>query len=185
MKEDLVIVERSFAEPVAFEELQAREDRGAWCLEAHRVRFHRTYFSTDRRRMLCLYCAPDAEAVRLAQHKAGMPVEHVWSAQQIAPGPELYVSDALSVPRVWVVVERRFDPPINMEKLVSLMEGAESCLETYGVSYRGGHLAHDGTRMLCIFQAPDAEAVRQTNQDADMPVERLWTATVHDPPQPA
>lgn len=80
-----VVVSRAFEKPVAFEEIQALEDAGAWCLATHRVRFSRTFFAADRKRMLCLYEAPDAEAVRAAQHKAGMPVEAVWGVQCIGP----------------------------------------------------------------------------------------------------
>jgi hypothetical protein len=74
----LALVERSWDEPVAFEEVEALEESGASCLELHRVRFLRTYFSNDRRRMLCLYAAPDAESVRLTQAKIGMPFDDVW-----------------------------------------------------------------------------------------------------------
>jgi hypothetical protein len=80
-----VVVTRSFDEPVAVEDIQAIEDAGAHCLEAHRVRFVRTYFSRDRRRMLCLYHAPDAESVRLAQHQAGMPLDEVLACQPVRP----------------------------------------------------------------------------------------------------
>ncbi|KPJ80351.1 MAG: hypothetical protein AMJ58_08895 [Gammaproteobacteria bacterium SG8_30] len=66
-------------------DIQAIEDAGAGCLENHRVRFVRTYFSADRRRMMCLYRAPDAESVRIAQREAGMPVERVWSFRQFRP----------------------------------------------------------------------------------------------------
>ena len=58
---------------------QAREDAHQWCLDTHGVSFVRTYFSQDRKRMICLYRAPDAEAVREAQRKAGMPLDAVWS----------------------------------------------------------------------------------------------------------
>jgi hypothetical protein len=74
-----VLVERSWAAPVTLDAIQAIEDAGASCLETHRVRFVRTFFSVDRKRMVCLYAAPDAEAVRIAQHQAGMPVDAVWS----------------------------------------------------------------------------------------------------------
>jgi hypothetical protein len=80
-----VMVERRFADPVRLEDIQAIEDSGAWCLETHRVTFVRTFFSLDRRRMLCLYRAPDAESVRLAQREAGMPVDAVWSFQPVLP----------------------------------------------------------------------------------------------------
>lgn len=74
-----VLVERRFAEAAVLDELQAREDAFAGCLELHRVTFLRTFFSLDRRRMLCLYRAPDAESVRITQDTAGMPVERAWS----------------------------------------------------------------------------------------------------------
>jgi hypothetical protein len=76
----LVVVERSFAEPVEFATLQDLENEGAWCLAQHRVRFLRSYFARDRRRMICLYAAPDAESVRSAQRQAGMPFETIWAA---------------------------------------------------------------------------------------------------------
>ena len=80
-----VLVERSFRLPVTVEQIQALEDAGAGCLQNHRVVFVRTFFSLDCRRMLCLYRAPDAESVRLAQRQADMPVDRVWSFQSIRP----------------------------------------------------------------------------------------------------
>ena len=80
-----VVVERSFDEPVTLPEIQAIEDAGAWCLEAHNVTFLRTYFSWDKKRMICLYRAPDAESVRIAQRQAKMPVEDVWAFSAIQP----------------------------------------------------------------------------------------------------
>lgn len=74
-----VIVERTFDEPVVLDEIQAKEDAKQWCLDTYRVKFARTLFSNDRKRMLCLYSGPDAEAVRAAQREAGMPVDRVWS----------------------------------------------------------------------------------------------------------
>ncbi len=79
----LVVVERSFSAPVSFDDVQALEDRGAWCLEAHAVRSLRSYFSRDRRRMICLYEAPDVESVRFANRQAGLPFDLVWGARAI------------------------------------------------------------------------------------------------------
>jgi hypothetical protein len=76
-----VIVERQFDDPEPFDDLQAQEDRFAWCLEQHRVKFIRSYFSNDRRRMVCEYEAPDAEAVREVQRTAAMPFERIWTAE--------------------------------------------------------------------------------------------------------
>ena len=80
-----VVVERNWDEPVSLEEIQAIEDAGAWCLDTHRVTFVRTFFSYDRKHMICLYRAPDAESVRLAQREAEMPVDRVWAFQPVRP----------------------------------------------------------------------------------------------------
>ena len=74
-----VLVSRRFEEPVAFEEVQAAEQAGASCLLTHRVKRVRTYLSADRRRMISLYQAPDAESVRLALQAASISVERVWA----------------------------------------------------------------------------------------------------------
>lgn len=74
-----VLVSRSFTEPVVFDEIQAQEEAQGWCLEAYRVRFLKSYLAFDRKRMLCLYEAPEAEAVRHAQRNAGLPFDQVAS----------------------------------------------------------------------------------------------------------
>jgi len=80
---ELVLVERRFSRPTRFEDIQALEDEGAWCLKAHGVRFLRTFFSRDGKRMLCLYEAPDAEAVRLAETQAKVPFDNVWTCARL------------------------------------------------------------------------------------------------------
>jgi Nickel responsive protein SCO4226-like len=80
-----VLVERRFDAPVALADIQAIEDAGASCLEMHQVSFLRTFFSADRKRMICLYRAPDAESVRIAQREAKMPVEDVWAFTVVRP----------------------------------------------------------------------------------------------------
>ena len=76
----IVMVERKFDEANSFDDLQAQEDGFAWCAEQHQVTFIRSYFSKDRKRMICEYEAPDAEAVRRVQRTAAMPFERVWTA---------------------------------------------------------------------------------------------------------
>jgi len=80
-----VIVERSFADAVELQAVQDIENAGIHCLEMRKVRFLRTYFSADRRRMLCFYAAPDAESVRQAQREAGVPFDEVWAFDRCAP----------------------------------------------------------------------------------------------------
>jgi len=81
----LIIVERAFDEPQRFEELQAIEERHAWCLEQYGVVFQRSYLSADGLRMVCLYEGPDAESVRQVNRQAGLPFERVWATTVHGP----------------------------------------------------------------------------------------------------
>jgi hypothetical protein len=73
------IVERSFDPPMTKEELSATEARMAPCLELYDVTWLRSYWSTDRKRMICEYEARDTEAVRNVQREAGAKFERVWT----------------------------------------------------------------------------------------------------------
>jgi len=79
-----ILVSSRFEAPVVFDELTTQAD-GAVCLRSHRVRVVRTLLSTDRRRMLSLCHAPDAESVRIALREAKAPVERVWAFREFHP----------------------------------------------------------------------------------------------------
>jgi hypothetical protein len=170
----MVVVERSFAEPVAFEDIQAIEKRGAGCLDSHGVRFLKSYFSRDRRRMICLYEAPDAESVRLAERKAGVPFEKAWTARPLRhSGPELS-GDA-------VVVERDLPWPTDETAIRDAVARGSQCLEERGCRTVWTYLSTDGRRCVCVFAAPDAESVRESQRQIRMPFETAWPATLHEP----
>jgi hypothetical protein len=80
-----VIVERTFETPVDRAAIETTLARGGWCLGAHGVRFLGGYLSADGRRLLCVYDAPDAESVRLANEAMRAPVDRVWSAARHEP----------------------------------------------------------------------------------------------------
>ena len=74
------IVERSFETPLSEAELKATERRMAPCLDLYRVRWIRSYWSTDRRRMICEYDAPDATSVKSVQREADARFDRIWPA---------------------------------------------------------------------------------------------------------
>jgi hypothetical protein len=82
---ELVLVERTFSEPLDLAQLLESEKKGHWCMELHHVRFIHSYLSSDRMRMICVFEAPDAEAVRKANTTAGLPFDRVWTANEIVP----------------------------------------------------------------------------------------------------
>jgi hypothetical protein len=59
------------------------------------------------------------------------------------------------------------------------------CLERWGCRIVWSYLSGDGRRVVCIFAAADAESVRQTQKQTEMPFDRAWSATVHEPPPAA
>ena len=81
-----VLVERSFEQPVDLAEFSRLAKRFGWCLEANGVKFLHTYVSADGKRTVCVYEAPDAEAVRRVSDQARMPYERIWSATIHRPG---------------------------------------------------------------------------------------------------
>ena len=80
-----VVVERSFEAPVSFESIKALSQAAAWCLDTYKVKYSHSVHSLDRKRMLCFYAAPDAEAVRSVQREARAPVSAIWSGSFVAP----------------------------------------------------------------------------------------------------
>ena len=64
------------------------------------------------------------------------------------------------------------------------MEGGKAllpCLQARDVKWVGSNLAADGTRSICMFEANDAEAIREANRTAGLPFERIWAARVYSP----
>lgn len=170
----LVLVERRFDQPVEFEDIQKLEDAASWCLDAHKVRFIKTFFSRDQRRMLCLYEAPDAEAVRLAEDQACVPYDRAWTCTHL-PAP----AAAARAGKETVIVERAFSEPITAEFASSTFKRIEWCLDLHRATYLESYLANDGMSMVCVFHAPDAEAVRLANTRGGAPFKNVWTAGVH------
>ena len=76
----VLVLEQSFETPVTAEELNAAASRVDPCLEAYGARWMRSYLSKDRKRMICEFEAPDAEAVRSSYRSAGLTFDNCWVA---------------------------------------------------------------------------------------------------------
>jgi len=170
----VVLVERSFPQLVAFEDLR---ERGASCLEAHRARFLRAYFSRDRLRMICLFEAPDAESVRIAQEKSGLPFDAAWTARVVGHGADVADGEA-------VVVERTLAQPVDEAAIREATARGAWCLEQRGCRSVFTYLSADGRRVVCVYAGPDAESVRQAQKQVGMPFDVAWRATVLEPGRP-
>ena len=80
-----------------------------------------------------------------------------------------------------VILERRFDPPLTDERFAELSQKLLPCLDRNGIDWIRSHLSLDRTRLICLFQAPDAEAVRSALRQARLEHERVWSAEILEP----
>lgn len=80
-----------------------------------------------------------------------------------------------------VVLEREFPEPLTPED-VERMAAEIQCLELYRVKPIRSYLMPDGKRLVCIFRAPDAEALRAVGRaNAFPPGSTVWPSTLHTP----
>jgi len=172
---ELVLVERRFEQPVRFEDIQSLETAGSNWLQIRSVRFLKTFFSRDGRRMLCLYEAPDAESVRDAESQAKVPFNSAWTCVHLQSS----FTPTRDFPAEYVVVERLFPNAVTPDFVSNALRQSGWCLDLHGAEYVESFLGNDGHRMVCLFRAPDAEAVRRANQQGGVPYTEVWTASVH------
>jgi len=78
-----IIVEYEFDHPVTDEDCDRMAAQLDPCLDAHGARWLRAYLAIDRRRRICVFEAPDAEAVRSAYRLAKVGFVRAWAAEPI------------------------------------------------------------------------------------------------------
>jgi hypothetical protein len=77
-----------------------------------------------------------------------------------------------------IIVEHTYDPPMTDEQHHAASKRLDPCLAAHGATWVRTYLSADKRRMVCEFEAPDAEAVRVSFNNADVKFERAWTAEV-------
>jgi hypothetical protein len=75
-------------------------------------------------------------------------------------------------------VERVFDPPISVAAFTAGGAKLAPCIQERDVKHIASHLATDGSRCVCLFEAADAERIREANRTAGIPFERVWATNV-------
>jgi hypothetical protein len=78
-----------------------------------------------------------------------------------------------------VLVEQVFAEPFTDERYAAFATKLDPCVEVRKGMWRRSSLAIDKLRMVCEFEAPDAESVREAFRTAGIPYERVWTADVY------
>jgi hypothetical protein len=79
-----------------------------------------------------------------------------------------------------IVVERTFATPQTDDDMAMVADRERGCLGIYRVTWKRSLLSDDRRRMICEYDAPDAESVRRVQQQAEAAVDRIWTAAVFE-----
>jgi uncharacterized protein DUF4242 len=78
-----------------------------------------------------------------------------------------------------LVVEHLFEQPLTEEALKATFERLDPCLKSRGASWKRSYVSADRHKMICEFEAADAEAVRASLRAAEAPFERVWVAELY------
>jgi hypothetical protein len=80
-----------------------------------------------------------------------------------------------------IIVERSFDPPFTQSDLDAVSERIGGCLDLYGVRWIRSHYWADCRRMMCEYEAADAQSVRDVQNAARATFDRVWAAEIMEP----
>jgi hypothetical protein len=76
-----------------------------------------------------------------------------------------------------IIIESSFDPPLTEEQFLERVAAKVSpCLDERGARWITSYMATDGRRRICVFEARDAEAVRQAFRLSGLKPDRVWSA---------
>ena len=77
-----------------------------------------------------------------------------------------------------IIVERNFDTPQSDDDMKIVADRERPCLGIYDVTWKRSLLGSDRMRMVCEYEAADAETVRKVQREAQAQFDRIWVADV-------
>ncbi len=72
------------------------------------------------------------------------------------------------------IVERSFSPPMSDQDLNEVSARMAPCLELRQVRWVRSYLSGDRQRMVCEYEARDAESVRKVQHEAQATFDKIW-----------
>lgn len=179
-----VALERTFRSPLSIGGLADLDREARWCLDMHRCHPLFQSISQDGLNSMCIYDAPDTEAVRRAATDLGVdPAPLIWGATSHYPQDGATSSRHLHVPgeATFALVDRSFAEPIGSDTFQTMFDAKFSCMTIHRVRFVGSFLSLDQRRMACIYAAPDLEAVRNAVKLTGLPYDSVCAAVAHAP----
>ena len=85
----------------------------------------------------------------------------------------------------YLIVQYSFDTPLSDEALRAAFDALKPCLEVRGIRRLRSWLADDRRRMICEYQATDAQTVREAYLSAGVGYAQIWPGQLFEFGPPA
>jgi uncharacterized protein DUF4242 len=79
-----------------------------------------------------------------------------------------------------VIVERSFEQPPADADLDAAAKRENQCKGIRAITWKRSVMSKDRRRIICEYEAPDAETVRRVQLEARIPFDRIWAAELHE-----
>lgn len=169
-----VIFDGDFEQPITLADMLNMERADRRCMQLHECRGLIHGLSMDARRALCLYEAPDAEAVRRAVDSFGNPATlRAWTATAAYHEGYGRVGWPWGRGSFAITFHELFtDNDLENFRSASVEDGSKD------VRVIGDFLSLDRQRAIRLYETPDLDAVRRLAE----PIRRrdLFTAVAHE-----
>jgi uncharacterized protein DUF4242 len=83
-----------------------------------------------------------------------------------------------------LVLEQTFERPLTDQDLSDAARRMDRCLQAHGARWMRSYVSKDRKRMICEFEAKDAEQIRDSARSAGIPFDRCWTADLYSRDNP-
>ena len=171
------ILERQFEIPCTEAEVLDTDEKKENCFNLYRVAWQQSLLSNDGHRLICWFESLDLESARIALRSIGADVRVLWSAEvRDAPG-----TDPTAIERANVVVERSFEKAVELDELQAIEDAGADDPEMRRVRFLRALLSRDRRRMLCLYEAPDSESIRDAQREARLPFDTVWPFRLYRP----
>jgi hypothetical protein len=174
-----VIIEQSYDKPIDLDAIFAGAGAMRWCLDTCRASAHFHALTSEGLNSVCVYEAPDAEALRNVERTSGVrEAQRIWAATvHPGPGDDPDKRPALEAGEAtFGIVERCFSEPIEFDSAQAVENSNASCFVLHRVRFIRSYLALDKRKMLCLYAAPDLESIRTANRMTGLPCEEVYLA---------
>lgn len=168
----LIVVETVVEQPLTDEALQEADSRALPCLQARNARWCYSLLSSNRQRMICTFEAPDVESVRVAYRKARVEFNRMWAAEMLVPegATPMWNEPALKV------LESSYPDGLTDQQWQEASQLMLPCYAERKIEWLRSYVSLDRTRVVCEFNAPDAEVIREAHHKFGVAFDRVWSA---------